>query len=120
MAGNRANADMFKAEVLVTDPGSGGAIKPLPEAWHNVCNIRSAGAEARSLADPTVEGQWMSLGYVVDGGTVTVTSDSPVNQSGHTSLVFEDIGDHLLLHATRNAPTTLEWRVVSNDGVTVT
>jgi predicted RecA/RadA family phage recombinase len=98
---------------IIADPGDGEAI---PVTVSGSVSLVSAGAETRTLADPTFVGQQLSLGFKTDGGDVVVTSASPVNQTGNNTLTFADVGDHLQLTAIEDG-SDIEWRVVANDGV---
>lgn len=117
MAGNRNNADMFKAEIIVPDPGDTGTIDPLVEGMHNICRIVSGGVETRTLGDPTRDGQEMMLNFETDGGTVTVTASTAVDEVGNTVMTFDNVGEFVLFKAIRVTSTTFAWRVVSYDGV---
>lgn len=101
------------APVIIPDPGDAGTIDTSRSGY---CELTSAGAETRTLADPTYRGQIIDLVFVSDGGDITITSSSPVNQSGNTSLVTADIGDHLRVMGAYNATDGWEWKVVVNDG----
>lgn len=97
------------------DPGDAGRIKPL--GFGQVCLLISAGAETRTLADPIFIGQRFTLAMETDGGDVTVTSDSPLNQTGNNTAVFGDAKDSLDLYAVSDGAGGYEWRVAANDTV---
>ncbi len=97
----------------IADPGDAGAIAVTRSGS---CPLVSAGAETRTLAIPTFAGQQISLGFKTDGGDITLTVASAVNQTGNNTLVFADAGDQIGLVAIENG-AALAWRVVSNDGV---
>jgi len=97
---------------LIADPGDAGAI---PVTRSGTCAITSAGAETRTLAIPTLEGQKLSLSLDVDGGDVTITVASAINQTGNTTIVMGDAGDVIILEGVQVAGA-LVWRVVVNDG----
>ena len=101
---------------IIADPGASGAI---PVIKSGSVSIVSAGAETRTVADPTFVGQTLNIGLKTDGGTVTMTSASPVNQTGNNTLAFADVGDHLMLVASEDG-ADIEWRIVANDGVGLT
>lgn len=97
----------------VGDPGNGGAI---PVDAPGFVNLVTAGAETRTLAAPSFQGQVLQLDFQTDGGDCVVTASAAVNQTGNNTLTFADAGDQLLLIAGRSG-ANLRWRVVANDGV---
>ena len=96
----------------IPDPGDAGSIDTLQPGY---CEMSSVAAETRTLPDPAFKGQEIDLTFIKDMGTITMTSSSPVNQSGHTSISFEDIGDHLRLVGFWNATDGWEWRILAED-----
>jgi hypothetical protein len=100
----------------ITDPGDAGAI-PVTDSGY--CNIVSAGAETRTIAAPTFVGQKLILNLHTDGGNVTVTVATTVNQTGNNPLVFGDAGDCVILEAKQNG-ANIRWTVATADGVTPT
>ena len=113
-ASGHAHFDLEPA--IIADPGDAGTIDT---TLGGVCELTSAGAETRTLGDPTFRGQVLDLMFVEDGGDITITASSPVNQAGNTSLVTSDVGDHLRLAGFFNAIDGWEWRVIVNDGWTL-
>jgi len=99
----------------IADPGNAGAI---PVTSSGVCNLTSAGAETRTLAAPTFEGQRLTICMNVDGGDIVLTVASAINQAGNTQATFNDAGDTLNLIAARIAGA-LRWRLINNDGATL-
>ncbi|MBR9800266.1 DUF2190 family protein [bacterium] len=97
----------------ISDPGDGEAI---PVTHSGTVPLVSAGAETRTLADPTFLGQQLSLCFKTDGGDAVVTSASGVNQTGNNTLTFADAGDVIVLVAIESG-ANLRWRVLANDGV---
>lgn len=103
------------APEIIPDPGDAGTIDVSRSGY---CELSSGGGgETRTLPDPTFRGQVIDLVFVVDGSDIVITSDSPINQTGNTSLTFADVGDHLRLMGAYNATDGWEWKVVCNDGV---
>jgi len=100
---------------IIADPGDAGAI---PVIKSGSVSIVSASAETRTLADPSFVGQTLNIGLKTDGGTVTLTAASPVNQTGNNTLAFADVGDHIMLIASEDG-SDIEWRVVANDGISL-
>ena len=100
----------------IDDPGSAGTISTNQPGY---VLLVSAGAEARTLSDPVYIGQVLDLFFYTDGGALTATASSPINQAGNTTMLFEDVGDHLRLVGHYNPTDGWEWRVIVNDGVTL-
>lgn len=100
----------------IDDPGADGTISTNQPGY---VLLVSAGAEARTLGDPVYIGQIIDFFFYTDGGAVTVTASSPINQAGNTTMLYEDVGDHLRLIGHYNPTDGWEWRVVANDGITL-
>ena len=100
------------AQSVVADPGASGAI---PITGSGSCAIVSVGVETRTLADPAVVGSILSIYFKTDGGTITLTSASPMNQTGNNTWVAADEGDQLTLIAVEDGADK-EWRVLEEDG----
>lgn len=101
----------------IADPGDAGAI---PVTGEGHVALVSVGVETRTLADPTIAGQQLLLFLKTDGGTITLTSASAMNQAGNNTLAFADIGDTAHLVAVEDDAASLEWRIVMVDGMTPT
>jgi len=118
MSPHTTNARAAEAGLLsVVDPGAGGKIVMGGRA-QAICHLVTAGAEARTLSDPTQAGQQLTLVLKTDGGDCTVTASSAVNQTGNTTLTFADAGDMLQLVSIEDG-SSKEWRVVANDGISL-
>ena len=98
---------------IIPDPGDAGTIDV---SRGGLCELTSAGVETRTLPDPTFRGQRLILSFISDGGTITMTASSPVNQTGNTTITWDDIGEYLELIGTYNATDGWEWRVTASDG----
>lgn len=110
-----AVAAMLQGGEVIADPGAAGAI---PVTRSGSVAITTAGAEGRTLADPTFVGQRLSIFLDTDGGDLTITAASGINQLGNTSAVAADAGGHLSLEAI-TVGAALRWRVLANDGFTL-
>lgn len=97
---------------IIPDPGNGGA---LDVSRSGICEITTAGAETRTLADPTFRGQQLDLVMVVDGGDCVITAASPVNQTGHTTITLSAVGGFIRLLGKYNATDGWEWQEVFED-----
>lgn len=106
-----AQTDVFRG----TDPGDAGAISF--GRWGTHIPLVSAGAETRTLANPTGLGQMLTLEMQTDGGDIVVTVASAYNQAGSTTITFDDAGDFITLIAVQ-VGTNLRWRPLAGDGVT--
>lgn len=100
----------------IDDPAADGTISTNQPGY---VLLVSAGAEARTLPDPAYIGQIIDLFFTEDSGALTATASSPINQAGNTTMLFEDVGDHMRLIGHYNPTDGWEWRVVVNDGVTL-
>lgn len=96
----------------IADPGNAGAI---PVTASGYVEIVSAGAETRTIAAPTFAGQRLALYFKTDGGDVTITIATTINQTGNNTAVTADAGDMLILEAVSQG-ANFRWRVVANDG----
>lgn len=103
----------------LADPGDGGRIAPITSAFVRLVSQHAGPGETRLLSDPLFIGQKLDLFFETDGGAVTITADSAINQTGNNTLLFEDGGDHLRLVGARDGSGGMEWRVVVNDGVSL-
>lgn len=102
--------------VLIADPGDAGAI-PVTKSG-NVA-ITTAAAETRTLAIPGAIGITLDLSFDVRAvGDAVVTVASAINQAGNTIITLDTAGDFVRLAATQVAGA-LVWRVVVNDGATL-
>ena len=99
----------------IADPGNAAAI---PVTHSGALAIVTGGAETRTLAAPSFVGQDLLLYMKTDGGDCVVAIATAVNQTGNNRATFNDAGDMLLLVAIESG-ANLRWRVVANDGVTL-
>ena len=102
--------------VVIRDPGDAGTIDV---SRSGILELTSAAAETRTLPDPVFRGQEIAIYMVVDGGDITITASSPVNQTGHTSIVASAVGGFILLRGKYNATDGWEWQEIMEDtGIT--
>lgn len=97
----------------IADPGDGGAISVDAPGF---VNLVTGGAETRTVAAPSFQGQELQLDFQTDGGDCVITIATAVNQTGNNTLTFADAGDQIVLRAGRSG-SNLRWRVIANDGV---
>ena len=102
---------------LIPDPGDGGTFDVSRSGY---CEITTAGAETRTLPDPTFRGQILDIVFVVDGGNCVITASSPVNQTGNNTITLTDVGEHTRLVGAYNATDGWEWKTIANDGAALT
>lgn len=116
MAPHNTNIRGAEARLLtIPDPGNAGSIGTGSRIVAHV-GITTAAAETRSLLDPTSPGQQLTISMRTDGGDAVITADSAINQTGNTIMTLADAGDVIQLVAIEEG-TSLEWRVIGNDGV---
>ena len=101
--------------LAIVDPGNAGAI---PVVNGGNIPIVTAGAETRTLAAPTAAGQNLSICMKTDGGDCVITCATGINQTGNNTITLNDAGDFVLLSAI-TVGANLRWRVVVNDGATL-
>lgn len=99
----------------IPDPGNAGAI---PVNKSGYVNIVTGGAETRTIAAPTFNGQILQLNLQTDGGTCTITVATTVNQAGNNTIPLDDAGDCVILVGRQNG-ANLRWAVLLNDAVTL-
>lgn len=107
-------------DLIVADPGDAAAIPVTASA--SIPIVTGAGAETNTLAIPTIRGQKLKMILVTaGGGTRTITCAQAINQAGNTKMAFTQAVDAITLEAwaTDTAGGTLRWRVIYNDGVTL-
>lgn len=101
------------ADHVLADPGAGGRIQT--EEDLKVCELVTAAAEARTLANPTKVGNRLTLRMKTDGGDCTVTAAGGLNVAGNTTAVFADVGDQLELISV-STTTGFRWEILVNTG----
>ena len=99
----------------LTDPGASGAI---PVANSGYVPLVSAGAETRTLAAPTFSGQELLLYMKTDGGDITLTCSTTLNETGNNTAVFGDTGDAIRLIGVEEG-SNRRWRITTADGVSL-
>ena len=97
----------------LADPGSGGTIRTNEDL--KICELVTAGAEPRTLANPTKAGNRFTLRMKTDGGDCTVTASNGFNVAGNTQAVFADVGDQLELISVSHT-TGFRWEILVNTG----
>lgn len=99
----------------VIDPGDAAAL-PVDGYQDGLCMMTSAGAETRTLADPTLFGQRFVLVADTYGGDIVVTAASPCNVVNNNTLTFGAASEALSLEAV-TAGGVLVWQIGWNDAV---
>jgi hypothetical protein len=98
--------------VEIADPGDAASIAV---THPGVCHLVTAGAETRTLADPTRVGQRMALYFLTDGGNCVITVASPINVAGNNTITFADVGEFVELVSARDGAAAYHWHVVGSD-----
>jgi hypothetical protein len=96
----------------ISDPGNAGAI---PVTKGGNMELVTAGAETRTLADPTFQGQEIVIACKTYVGNGVVTAASPVNATGNNTITFSAAGQAVKLVGV-DVGSELNWRVVVADG----
>lgn len=110
---HRIHHDLYRAPKVMADPGNAGRINVSEDL--QICEMVSAGAETRTLANPTKAGIRFVLRMLTDGGDITVTAANGLNVTGNTSAVFADVGDLLSLVSVSHT-TGYRWQIEVNVG----
>lgn len=99
-----------------SDPGNAGVITV--DRFNQYVELETAGAETRTVSQPTNRGLTLMLAMMTDGGACTVTVTGGFDEAGNTTLTFNDVGQFVYLVSVPVANTpTYQWRVVGYDGV---
>jgi hypothetical protein len=115
MSGHRAAHDLAKAPLQLTDPGDAGIIAVDRFGGH--CEVVTAAAETRTLADPTGAGLLATIRLRTDGGDLTVTAANGLNVAANTTAVFNAVGEQLFMTSVETATAgTFRWEILVNTG----
>lgn len=101
------------ADHVLPDPGAGKRIETMEDL--QICELVTAAAEARTLANPTKAGNRLTLRMKTDGGDCTVTASNGFNVTGNTQAVFGDVGDLLELISVSHT-SGYRWEILVNLG----
>lgn len=112
MIAANAGFNLFIAETEISDPGASGTIAV--DKSLAVCNLVSAGAETRTMADPTKQGAVVTLYHYTDGGDITVTFTTAYTEDGATTFTFSDVGQFLVLQSFRVSNGVYAWRKIAD------
>lgn len=105
---------LHNAQATIVDPGSAGTITV--NKGNAICNIVTAGAEARTLARPTRAGVIFTMhGQTLDGAC-TITPTGGFNEAGTSTIVLTNAGETVTLISKYDG-TNYGWRVVSRGGL---
>lgn len=106
---------------LIKDPGNGGKIAAGTRG-NSLVRLVTAGAETRTVALPAFPGERLALNFQEDGGDCVVTMPTALNETGNNTVTFTAVGQIVRFEAgyigTLASPT-LCWRIVNNDGATL-
>lgn len=107
---------LYRSPTAIPDPGSAGTITIDRDG--GICSVVTAGAEARTLRQPTKAGVVGTVCLDTDGGDLTLTVTGGYNNDDDTSLTFDDAGDYVRFLSVK-VGTSYLWRVVGSEGVIV-
>lgn len=99
----------------LNDPGNGGIIAIEPNGSHKTLAIKTAGAETRTLRDPSQVGLHLTVFMDTDGGNCVITADTAVNEAGNNTITLDDPGETIKLESITIGGVAV-WRVVGTDG----
>lgn len=109
----RSEGVLLNLAGVISDPGDAGAI---PVNLSGLVALVSAGAETRTLANPTFRGQTLGLHCDTHVGNIVVTAASPINVANNTVMTFGAVSECITLEAI-TVGGSLAWQVRANDGV---
>jgi hypothetical protein len=96
------------------DPGDGGAIAVTESS--SVALV-TAGAETRTVGNPSFAGQTLALFFETDGGDCVVTFASGINVAANTVATFANATESLIVQAVVSTTAGgLAWRITHIDG----
>lgn len=116
MSSHNVLHEIHHAPSMVTDPGDTKVINV--DRWSAYIPLISGVAgSTRTLAQPNAVGKRCFLCFDTDGGgDITVSVTGGYNQSGDTSLKFEDAGDFASLESVK-VGTTYRWHLAYSSGL---
>jgi hypothetical protein len=118
MGSQVTSAKMAAADLVLQDPGNGGA---LPTTEYGQVQIRTLAAETRTAANPSKPGLQMSLAFRSDGGDCVITFASAYDDNGTTVLTLTDVGQVVTFESVRVSNSACRWRMTSQPpGITAT
>jgi hypothetical protein len=99
---------------LISDPGDAGSLGASYDSFY--CELTSAGAETRTLADPLVGGITAVITMRTDGGNIVMTAATAVNATGNNTLTFADAEDSIVLVSVADGASDYKWAALTIDG----
>jgi hypothetical protein len=108
--------DRLQSKDDIADPGNAGAIGVTRSGY---CSLTTAGAETRTLADPSYEGQEIVLQLTVFVGNCVITVANTIDTAGNTTITMGNAKDQIQLIAA-DVGGNLRWSVGDNDGCALT
>jgi hypothetical protein len=105
----------LEAEYSIKDTGNATTLAI--DKQYGVVRLISAGAETRTVANPTKVGISFALNGVTIAGTITITFSSAYNTAGNTTISCTAAGQMAVFESVESASGTYVWRLVKNDGM---
>lgn len=99
---------------LISDPGDAGSLGASYDSFY--CELTTAGAETRTLADPLAGGIMAVIAMRTDGGNAVVTAATAINATGNNTLTFGDAGDSVTLVSVADGASDYKWSILTQDG----
>ena len=98
---------------VLNDPGASGTITAT--MYGQICPVVTAGAEARTLAQPNRAGILTTVVLDTDGGDLTLTVTGGYNEDGDTTITFDTAGN-LAVFLSIKVGTTYRWELIKQSG----
>ena len=92
--------------------------KLYPDRQFSVFRLVSAGAETRTVPNPTKSGLQFALNRVTIAGTIAITFSRAFNEAGDTVINCTAAGQIATFESVEDGAGTYVWRLISNDGMT--
>ncbi len=99
--------------VDLADPGNGGTITAT--AQDSIVRLIGGAGETRTIADPTILGQRLTLYSEVVAPTVTVTATSAIDASSNDLVRFTAPGQTVWFVAVSKIGGGLRWQYMGSD-----
>ncbi len=106
---------LHDAQCEIADPGNAGVI--VVNKSLSVMNLISTAAQTRTLSLPTKQGVLFTMHMQTDGGDITLTVASAYNETGDTTFVFSEVGQHITFQSFATSAGVYFWRVISHYGI---
>lgn len=110
---HRIHSDLYAGPKTLDDPGDAGTIRTVADL--SICELVSAAAETRVLANPTKPGIRLIIRMLTDGGDIVMSAENGLNVALETSATFADAGDMLSLISVTKSTGVYRWQTLDGN-----